>query len=121
MKMRLILQPMMAILRAIRAGRHDARAGRPLSFWSRFTQRAHRRAILRDGWKNMGKVFLIAVVIDCIYQVIVFRWLYPAPALSVAVMLTIFPYLIGRGVLNRIARRRHRGTATLDRNDRDVR
>lgn len=121
MKMRLILQPIMATLLAIRAGVHDARAGRPLYFWSIFTHRVHRRDILRDGWKDMGKVFIIAVVIDGIYQVIVFRWLYPAQALIVAVILAILPYLIVRGVLNRIARHWHRGAATPDRSARELR
>ena len=97
MKLSLILQPIAATLVAIRAGVHDARAGRPLYFWSIFTHRAHRRDIVRDGWKDVGKVFIIAVVIDCIYQVIVFRWLYPAQALIVAVILAILPYLIVRG------------------------
>ena len=119
MKMRVIFQPITATLLAIRAGVHDARAGPPLYFWSIFTHRAHRRVILRDGWKNVGKVFLSAVVIDCIYQVIVFRWLYPAQALIVAVVLVILPYLIVRGVLNRIARRWHRGAATPDRDARE--
>jgi hypothetical protein len=79
---------------AILAGVHDARAGRTLYFWSIFTHRERRRDIVRDGWKDVGKVFIIAVVIDCIYQVIVFRWLYPAQALIVAVILAILPYLI---------------------------
>ena len=121
MKMSLILQPTVATLLAIRAGVHDARAGRPLYFWSIFTHRAHRRDILRDGWKDVGRVFIIAFVIDCIYLVIVFRWLYPAQALIVAVILAILPYLIVRGVVNRIARHWHRGAATPDRSAREVR
>jgi hypothetical protein len=120
MKVRLILQPIAATLVAILAGVHDARAGRTLYFWSIFTHRERRRDIVRDGWKDVGKVFIIAVVIDCIYQVIVFRWLYPAQALIVAVILAILPYLIVRGLLNRIARRWHRGAATPDRSAREV-
>src|SRR5262245_18380233 len=74
MKIRLILRPITAILLAIRAGVHDARASRPLYFWLICTDRVHRRDILRDGWKAVGRVFVIAVVIDFIYQVIVFQW-----------------------------------------------
>jgi len=74
MKIRLILQPIAAILLAIRAGVHDTRASRPLYFWLICTDRVHLRDILRDGWKDVGRVFVIAVVIDFIYQVIVFQW-----------------------------------------------
>ena len=64
---RLILQPMMAAILAIRAGVKDAREGRPPYFWAIFTDPVNRRALLREGWKDVAKVFDIAVMIDCIY------------------------------------------------------
>ncbi len=109
MTFRLIVQPIVAAIIAIRAGWKDGREGRPLYFWSIFTDRAQRREILRDGWKDVGRVFLIAVIIDGIYQIIVVRWFYPGEALIVAAILAILPYLIVRGLMNRIARRWRRG------------
>jgi hypothetical protein len=120
MKIRLILQPLAAAILAIRAGVKDAREGCPLYFWSIFTDQVHRRAILRDGWKDVGRVFVIAVIIDCIYQVIVFRWFYPSQALIVAVILALLPYLVFRGLLNRIARRWHPGAAAPDQGARGL-
>ena len=106
MKFRLILQPLMATIFAIRSGLKDAKEGKPAYFWALFTDSIHRRDMLRDGWKSVGKVFVIAIIIDLVYQLIVFRWFYPLEALIVAVILAFIPYLLIRGPVNRIARRR---------------
>lgn len=103
---RLILQPAMAVFLAIRAGIKDAREGRPIYFWALFTHPAQRRQLLRDGWKSVGRVFILAIVIDAVYQFIVFRWFYPGEALVLAFVLAIVPYLLVRGPVNRIARNR---------------
>lgn len=60
--------------------------------------------MLRDGWKAVGKVFVIAIMIDLVYQVIVVRWFYPGEALLVAAILALIPYLLIRGPVNRIVR-----------------
>jgi hypothetical protein len=44
------------------------------------------------------------VVLDCVYQVMVFRRIYPFEAMVTAVILAIVPYLALRGTVNRIAR-----------------
>jgi len=106
MKFRLILQPLMAIIFAVRSGLKDAKGGRPAYFWALFTDSAHRRDMVRDGWKSVGRVFILAIVIDVIYQLIVFRWVYPVEALLVAAILAFIPYLLIRGLVNRIARRK---------------
>ena len=104
MKFRLILQPLMAVIFAVRSGLKDAKEGKPAYFWELFTQPEHRRDMLRDGWKSVGKVFVIAIIIDLGYQVMVLRWFYPLEALLVAAILAFIPYLIIRGPVNRIAR-----------------
>lgn len=102
--LRLILQPIVAICFAIRDARRDARTGRPPYFWAVFSNPEHRRELLRDGWKSVGKVFVLAMVLDVIYQIIVLRWVYPVETLMVAVILAIVPYLLVRGPLNRLLR-----------------
>ena len=104
MKFRLILQPLMAIIFAVRSGLKDAKEGKPAYFWALFTDSVHRRDMLRDGWKSVGKVFVIAIIIDVVYQLIVFRWVYPVEALLVATILAFIPYLMIRGPVNRIAK-----------------
>lgn len=106
MKFRLLLQPVMAAIFAVKSGLSDARAGKPPYFWALFTDPAHRRDMLRDGWKSVGKVFVLAMVLDVIYQVIVMRFVYPGEVIIVAVLLAIVPYLIVRGLVTRLARSR---------------
>ena len=104
MKFRLILQPIVAAILATRAGLKDAREGRPPYFWAIFTDPLHRRKLLQEGWKAVAKVFVVAVIIDFVYQVVVFRWFYPGEAFIVAAVLALMPYLFIRGPVNRIVR-----------------
>jgi len=106
MKFRLFLQPVMAAIFAIKSGLGDARTGKPPYFWALFTDPTHRSEMLRDGWKSVGKVFILAMVLDVIYQIIVMRFVYPGEVIIVAVLLAIVPYLLLRGLVTRIARRR---------------
>ena len=105
MKFRLLLQPVMAAIFAIRAGLKDAKEGKPAYFWAIFTEPALRRDLIKEGWLAVGKVFIIAIIIDAIYQYVVFRWFYPGEAIVVAAILALVPYLLIRGPVNRIARR----------------
>lgn len=106
MKFRLLLQPVMAAIFAIRSGLGDARAGKPPYFWALFTDPAHRADMLRDGWKSIGKVFVLAMVLDVVYQIIAMRFVYPGEVIVVAILLAIVPYLLIRGLVTRLARRR---------------
>ena len=105
MSFRLFLQPAVAAFLAIRAGMQDAREGRPLFGWSVLTDARHRVEFLRAGWKDVTKVFVLATVLDVIYQFVAFRWVYPIEALVVAFILACLPYLLIRGPVNRLMRR----------------
>lgn len=106
---RLILQPLMATIYATLDGRRDAREGKPPYFWALFTDAEHRRDMLKQGWKSVSKVFILAILIDGIYQFMVFQWFYPGEALILALILAIVPYLLLRGPINRIWRGVARG------------
>jgi hypothetical protein len=106
MKFRLVLQPAMAVFFAIRSGLADARAGKPPYFWALIWARGQRQSMLKDGWKSISTVFIIALVLDVVYQIIVQRFVYPGEAVIVAFTLAIAPYLIVRGLANRIARKK---------------
>jgi hypothetical protein len=112
MSFRLVLQPAVAVILAIRAGVHDARDGRPAYFWTILTNPDDRRDLLREGWTAVAKVFLAAVVIDVVYQLVVLRWVYPGEALLVAFLLACVPYLLIRGLVNRLVRSRRRPLKT---------
>jgi hypothetical protein len=101
--LRLVLQPAMSTLFAVRDGLRDARAGRPPFLWTILGSADDRRRLIRDGLIATGKLAVMAIVLDCVYQVMVFRRLYPVEALDVAFILAFIPYFVLRGPVNRIA------------------
>jgi hypothetical protein len=104
---RFLLQPIMAVIFATMAGIKDAKAGNAPYFWSIFTDPQHRRMILKDGWKSIGKVFIFAIILDVVFQIMELHTVYPGEALIVAFFLSIIPYLIIRGPVTRLLRKGH--------------
>jgi hypothetical protein len=109
--LRLILQPTVASLFAIRSGLRDAREGRTPYGQAVLTKPGERRELFRNKWQDVGKVFIVALLLDMVYQLISFRWIYPGQTLIVAILLAIIPYLLVRGSTTRIARRFRRSGA----------
>lgn len=102
MSFRLFLQPLIAAIFAFRDGRRDAREGKAAYGWAVFTDPEHRRELLKGGWKSVAKVFVIALVLDVVYQYLTVRWFYPGEALVTAIALAIVPYFALRGPVNRL-------------------
>jgi hypothetical protein len=105
MTFRIVLQPLMASLLAFRAGWKDAQTGRPPYFWTILTDPSQRADLLHEGWKSVARVFVLAIVMDVIYQLIVLQWVYPLELILVAILLAVVPYLLIRGPVNRIVSR----------------
>lgn len=105
--LRFVIQPIVASLLGIRAGRADARHGRPPYLWSVFKADDHydRTLLLREGWGDMGRMFSIAIALDVVYELVVFHWVYPIQALIMATALALIPYLLFRGIANRLAKK----------------
>ena len=104
LNLRLIIQPAVATILAIRAGLRDAHQDRAPFFWALLWNPAHRRELLRQGWKDVGKVFVLATILDVAYQLIVHRGVYSLELLITAVILAIIPYILVRGPISRIAK-----------------
>jgi hypothetical protein len=101
-----------AIVLAIRAGIRDAKSGRSAYLWAVFTSPEHRVELLRDGWRDIAKLFVFAMILDIIFQLIVFKWVYPLEAIVVATGLACIPYVIVRGPVNRICKRMNRSNTS---------
>ncbi len=99
---RFFAQPLMAIVLAARDGTRDARAGRSAYAWTFFHDPAQRRYLLIDGWKGISQVFILACVLDVIYQLMEWRTLRPVGALLTATILAVIPYAVVRGPANRL-------------------
>jgi hypothetical protein len=106
---RLVLQPLMAVIFAVRDGIADARTGRSPYVWTLLRDSSHRRESLREGVKATLKVVLLGVAIDAIYQFKVHGTVYPGEALGIALLLGFVPYLLIRGPIDRNVRRRRGG------------
>ena len=102
---RLILQPSLAVIIAIYAGTKDARAHRSAYLSALCSEPSERKLLVRSAVKDIGRLFAMAVAIDCIYQIIELRWIYPLQALIVGFVLAIIPYVVIRGPVTRIMKR----------------
>ena len=121
MNFRLVIQPAVAIFFAIRAGLRDARNGQPPFLWTVFSNADHRRELLRQGRKDVGTVFIVALILDAIYQVIVHSGIYTLELLLAATILALVPYALLRGLVTRLARRRSAATDGQPRNQGNLR
>jgi len=104
--LRLILQPVMAAIFAIRSGIRDGREGRPPYLATLLMDPEHRGRLVREGWKDVGKIFAIAMALDVVYQVIAIHKIRPLQILIVPVFLALIPYVILRGPVSRLAARK---------------
>ena len=101
---RFIAQPLMAIIFAVIDGLADAKAGKPAYFWALLSTPERRKQLVKDGWKRVGKIFIIAIILDVVYQLKVHSTVYPGETLTVAFALAIVPYVVLRGPINRLVR-----------------
>jgi hypothetical protein len=101
---RLLMMPTVVTILAIRAGLRDAREGEEGFLWAFLTDRAARPRLLRSALKDIGRVLIVALLMDTTYQIIVFKKFYVVQALIVVVMSAILPYVLFRGPIARLTR-----------------
>lgn len=104
MHFRLFMMPTMVTFLAIRAGMRDAREAQPAFLWTLISKPAERRRLIRSAVKDIGRVFIFALVLDTIYQLTVLRAFYPVQLLIVAVVCAVVPYVLIRGPVTRLMR-----------------
>ena len=102
---RLAVQPMVALLLAVRDGVHDAKTRRSPYFWTVLHDPPERARRVREALRATATVGGLALALDVIYQLKVRGWVYPGEALGIALLLALFPYSAMRGPVDRIARR----------------
>ncbi|MEQ8186394.1 MAG: hypothetical protein ABRQ39_00365 [Candidatus Eremiobacterota bacterium] len=101
---RFIFQPLMAVIFAVIDGRKDALHRKTAYLLTVVTDPAQRKELLKEGWKSFGKIFIMAVILDIVYQLTVHHTIYPGETLLVAFILAILPYIALRGLVNRLIR-----------------
>ena len=111
---RLLVMPTVVSILAIRAHLRDVREGKPVFFGAFVTSPTERRRLVRSGLKDFGRVFVVACVLDTVYQLIALEGFYPGEMIFVAVVCAIVPYFLVRGPITRLVyaqQRRWRGAA----------
>jgi hypothetical protein len=102
--LRLVMMPTVVTLLAIRAGLGDAREGRRAFLWSVLAHPGARRQALRSAVRDIHRVFIMAVILDTIYQLAVLRAFYPVQLLILAIGCAVVPYVLVRGPVARLMR-----------------
>ena len=105
LNIRFLLQPTMAAVMAARAGIADARLARPAFLWVALTDPGQRWRSIQSAWKDVRNVFLIAALLDALYQFTVQQFIYPLELLFTSALLAVVPYCVLRGPVNRVARK----------------
>jgi hypothetical protein len=103
-RLRFVLQPLIAIFLGWRSGLSDARAGRPAYLIGLLTGGSDRRELLRSGLAAVRDLVAIAIVLDAVSQLLIYRQVHPGAALIVGPVLISVPYAVARALSNRVAR-----------------
>jgi hypothetical protein len=101
-QIRLILQPLLALLLGVRFGIRDAKAGKRAFFMTLIDRQHDRGPILRQGLRDAIVPLCIAFVIDGILQRMINGYVRPMAAIVVGALLVFLPFVVGRGLSNRI-------------------
>lgn len=104
-RFRFVLQPLIAVILGIRAGREDARAGRPPFLSALFFRSDLRKGLLRSGFLALVNLLLMGILLDSVFQWLILGTSYPGAALVVGPVLITVPYAAARGLANRASRR----------------
>ena len=101
---RVFVMPIVVTIIAIRAELRDAREGRPVPLGEFFIKRTELRRLFRSAVEDVGKVFIVAVVLDTAYQLFVLRAFHIGELLIVAVGCAVVPYVLVRGPITSLLR-----------------
>ena len=104
-RFRFILQPMIAIVLGIRGGLADAKAGNPPYLFGLLFGAERRGKLLRSGVAAIRNLLALGIIMDIVFQLVLYHSVHPGAALLVGPILICFPYGVSRALTTRTARR----------------
>lgn len=104
MSFRFILQPVMAAIAAFHDGARDARQGREPYLTRLISGSGERGDLLNETIVSTGRIVLLGLVMDGIYQFTVLKTFYPGEMVVISLALAVVPYLLLRGPFSRLVR-----------------
>jgi hypothetical protein len=102
-RMRFILQPMLAILLGVRGGLADVRAGNPPYLFGLFFHAGRRRELMQSGVAAISTLLAMGIILDVVFQFILYHAVHPGAALVVGPILICLPYALSRALTNRLS------------------
>lgn len=103
-RLRFILQPMVAIVLGIHGGLADAKAGNPPYLLGLLFGAGRRRELLRSGVAAIRNLVALGIIMDIVFQLVLYRSVHPGAALVVGPILICLPYAVSRALTTRVAR-----------------
>jgi hypothetical protein len=101
-RFRFILQPTIASVLGIRSGLDDAKAGNPPYLFGLFFGDGPRRDLLRSGVAAIRTLVAMGIIMDLVFQLILYHSVHPGPALVVGPIFICFPYALSRALTTRM-------------------
>jgi hypothetical protein len=103
-RFRFILQPVLAILLGVRGGLADAGAGHPPYLFGLLFAGGRRRELLRSGAAAISTLLAMGIILDVVFQLVLYRAVHPGAALLLGPILICAPYALARALTTRLAR-----------------
>jgi hypothetical protein len=101
-RFRFLLQPAVAIVLGVAAGRADARAGRPPYLYALVLGSEDRGRLVRSAFRDVANMLLAGILVDSVCQWLILGASYPGAALLVGPVLIAAPYAAARALANRV-------------------
>jgi len=102
-RLRFILQPMFAIVLGILGGLADVKAGNPDYLFGLLFGGRRRRELLRSGLAAIRNLVAMAIIMDIVFQLILYHSAHPGAAVVIGPILICFPYTLSRTLTTRLA------------------
>jgi hypothetical protein len=103
-RFRFIMQPLVACILGSLGGMADARAGRPPYLYGILFHHGMRRELMRSALKAIANLLLMGILLDAVFQWVLFGVSHPGAALVIGPTLIALPYTVARALANRLAR-----------------
>ena len=101
-RLRFILQPTVAIVLGIRGGLADAKAGDVPYLFGLILGAGRRRELLRSGMAAVRNLVALGIMMDIVFQLVLYRSVHPGAALVVGSILICLPYAVSRALTRRV-------------------
>lgn len=101
---RFILQPLVAIVLGIRGSLADARAVHQPYLFALIFGTEQRRELLRSGAAAITTLLALGIILDIVFQLVLYHSVHPSAALLVGPILICVPYAVSRALTARVAR-----------------